>query len=1308
MASGTTRQTGTDRRVGDLTRLVVLVRGRIITVTIAAGLLLVVALAVGWIVGGVLLDIVAPLGVPLRIAAWIGWWGAVAAGCLAFLAVPAWRRPVLDAVALRIERALGGMQNRLLTVLDLGRDPSRLHRTRPDLLARLLEQTQERLREFRPGTVIRWRSLGRSAALAGASLALGGALFGWFGERFTTTLDRLLRPTADIAPATHLQFAVPGDIEALVDEPLEITATVTRGSCAAAEVVLEDAAGRRLRYPMRGGDGRFVVELEGLEEDARYRVEGGGTWTQTHTIHLLERPAIEGLERAIRLPDYMRIDEPLPIIGDPPRIDAPEGATVVLLATVRPEPATGHVALLERTIVTDPVDTFDERVWFEDDLPRDAVFPQPWRWTTAQAAGGLRGFVCEEGRPVGLRTRLEPLVLPKESRADKSPADPSRTDASRNDKGVMVMARIDPAAAPRRIVWELDVGTAKVELVWGDGGGQPAKGVQRFVAGPLPEPGEWTRLWAPLASLPALAGRTVVAATFRADGGRAVLDRPGWLTRGTRLVERTVDREEARLPAERVAGSAADVVSRWRVGVLVDRRRFMTLSFADAHGHPSLPVPPIEIAPTVDRPPALAIAAPGDMLALELVDDVIIHGEAFDDWGVDQIAVRIGPDAEHLSAPELLADVPLAVRPPDSRVAFTAVLSAERLGLEPGRGAVWKLVVRDTKGQVVESSLHRVTVMTPPDHALARTQVPALDQARRLAEQVAAEAARSADTLDAARDALLEAVGRETVEALEAAREAARDAGRKTPDGQPDAEAAVRARERAATAQRLADEASARLADPQKQALQRLDQLLDARRAEAQRVEEALERAAEQARASSLVPQPLKDQLDQLAAAAGDLREALEKSPALEGEAAALERIATAPEPTAIAVTAEQLAAAAKQAGEQIDATGAARRLDGLAADLGKRAGELAQLAERRAADGPPSADDGAAPAPPPDAAPTPAAAGPMEPAAAAHTAPRRADRQALEQLRQVEQILGAPLPSAAAPLPADAAGATTPAAPPAGPESAAAAPPDSPASAAPKPTAGEPGEAVAQGADKGATPTERDTRPGADAQGATPDPLARRLEAGQAAATSAAATAERLSGQLAGRLPLDTPRPPAGAERVAPSPAAPAPGEPAADRQAEGQPDPAAAESAAMPGTIEELLGSAAVQEALRMADRARRLQLRQARQNAADGAQQAGMGQQPGNADETGEGNPGQGQPGDQGMQPGDPSSEGGSLDGRRRLESAALRGLDAKERAAIERLPPRVRDPLLEGMREQGPEAYRGVIETYFRRLGKDVAP
>jgi len=50
--------------------------------------------------------------------------------------------------------------------------------------------------------------------------------------------------------------------------------------------------------------------------------------------------------------------------------------------------------------------------------------------------------------------------------------------------------------------------------------------------------------------------------------------------------------------------------------------------------------------------------------------------------------------------------------------------------------------------------------------------------------------------------------------------------------------------------------------------------------------------------------------------------------------------------------------------------------------------------------------------------------------------------------------------------------------------------------------------------------------------------------------------------------------------------------------------------------------------------------------------------------------------------------------------------LRGLDASRRAAIYKLPPRVRDPLLEGMRQRGPAAYQDVIDTYFRQLGRDI--
>mgnify|MGYP003329238032 CR=1 FL=1 len=68
----------------------------------------------------------------------------------------------------------------------------------------------------------------------------------------------------------------------------------------------------------------------------------------------------------------------------------------------------------------------------------------------------------------------------------------------------------------------------------------------------------------------------------------------------------------------------------------------------------------------------------------------------------------------------------------------------------------------------------------------------------------------------------------------------------------------------------------------------------------------------------------------------------------------------------------------------------------------------------------------------------------------------------------------------------------------------------------------------------------------------------------------------------------------------------------------------------------------------------------------------------------------------------------TDGGAQAGQAAVKEADLRGLDAARRAAIYKLPPRVRDPLLEGMRERGPAAYQEVIDTYFRHLGRDLPP
>jgi hypothetical protein len=70
------------------------------------------------------------------------------------------------------------------------------------------------------------------------------------------------------------------------------------------------------------------------------------------------------------------------------------------------------------------------------------------------------------------------------------------------------------------------------------------------------------------------------------------------------------------------------------------------------------------------------------------------------------------------------------------------------------------------------------------------------------------------------------------------------------------------------------------------------------------------------------------------------------------------------------------------------------------------------------------------------------------------------------------------------------------------------------------------------------------------------------------------------------------------------------------------------------------------------------------------------------------------------------GDPSKTVNSRPGPRMQDAPAPPGADPRERAELYKLPPRVREPLLEGMQEKGPEGYQPLIDAYFRELSKEI--
>jgi hypothetical protein len=1258
-----------EARAARLTELVSGARLRLISVALAAGLLLALCLALAWVVGGVLLDLVVPLPVALRAAVLAGWWGAVLGALGLFVILPAVRRPILDVVALRIERALGGIQNRLLTVLDLHRGGAATRGWKDDparqgMAERLVEQTEAKLRGFSLSSVVKWRPLTRGLALAAAAATVLLGMQAGLGDRFTTTLARLLHPTADIPPATWLQLGSPGEIEVLEGDPLEIAATVERGSVDRVDLVISSADGQERREPMRSlGEGNFVTRLDGLDHDATYRLEGGNTWTRTHAIRLLRRPTIGAIAGRVRLPDYMRIDEPLQVAPDSPRIEAPVGATVEFEADLDGETSSGVVRLLDRHLETTLVEQFDELPWFEDDLPRDAVAASPWKWSTAHAAGGLRSFTfASDGRPLEMRTRLQPLVIPKEGLDERS---------------LMVRVRGDASDPPRRLSMQLIHDGGAVEVVWGDDAvGPPADlRVPRFVAGPLPEPGAWERASVPLATLPLLVGRSVSGVIFTLDRGRMFLDRPGLVVRSMRPEQRAIDTPVGEIAATRIEGSEDDGgKSRWLAAVpvveppLVDppkqdppkkgasrqgtpsgrtQPQWATLEFANSQGHRSRPQPPVEIVATVDSPPSLVVEEPqSELIQLTALDEFVVAAHLFDDWGIDQIAFRVGSEEATLGPPQVLDELPLVVRPPDTQLVVETTISPDRLGLSPGSSGVWKLAVRDTKGQWTESRPFRITVLVSDDEPAPPPKFPSLDEALREATQALRLAERDEDVLDKKREETLAAIGQEPLAALdraetatETAREKATEAAAKAADAAtPPAEQAAaaeakQAADQAATdqtaqAQSQTDAAAAALPEPKKQDLETLDQYLEQRRQDIEQVAGKLAAAAEQAKSVADVTPSQAAQLAAAAEAAKALGEQLQTSPQFQADAAKVDRLADAPKPSEIADRLEQIAAQARDVARAMEATEKAQRLESLAENLAERAESLDLLAKQADAR--------------------------RDPAREADAAAKAAlDRQARNEVRQVNQIVG---PDKQQPPPPPAA-----------------------------------------------------------------DALESLIDSGREAAREAADTAARIAEQLAGKAPIT---PPDGAQPGQQAGQQPGQGEQAGQGQQPGQ-QPGQGDQAgqgqqpgqgegkgpagkASPPTAEQLqqfLDSREVRETLQMAERAERLRTQASRKAAEQMARsKQGGSQQQAASDKQGEG---EGQPG--ATPTGEPTqtlTDGGAQFGKAEIKGADLRGLDAARRAAIQKLPPRVRDPLLEGMRERGPAAYQEVIDTYFRHLGRDI--
>lgn len=261
-------------------------------------------------------------------------------------------------VARRIESCIPGMHSRLVSCIDLA---GRQGEVSPVFYRKLVDESIERIGQYRRATVVDFRALGRAliAALLGAGLF--SLLWLALGSRLTTALARLFDPFADLPPIGDVVYDVePGTTKVLTGDDVMFAVTVTKGEPESFKLELI-GTNASMHFPLeKEADGIWRRTLRGLsaergfEKGFTYRVFGGGTWTRQNRIEWVERPVILETSVKMRFPEYIGIREPQ---INPPRerdVVGPAGSQVEVIVDVTGEVAGGDIQLLETHLKPTP------------------------------------------------------------------------------------------------------------------------------------------------------------------------------------------------------------------------------------------------------------------------------------------------------------------------------------------------------------------------------------------------------------------------------------------------------------------------------------------------------------------------------------------------------------------------------------------------------------------------------------------------------------------------------------------------------------------------------------------------------------------------------------------------------------------------------------------------------------------------------------------------------------------------------------------------------------------------------------------
>ncbi|HQU42768.1 MAG TPA: hypothetical protein PK867_08145, partial [Pirellulales bacterium] len=742
----------TEHDIGPIFRLIRHVRQLLRGSWVATGLALSVAIYLGTLLVLALLDLVVPFWPTMRAIAlalvvvptvWVFFSGVLR---------PLFRRLGNTHVARRIEHYLPGIHNRLVSCVDLS-DDTRRNGHSPEFYRRLVSEAIDRIRSFRPSTVVDRHSLQRAGMALAATVTLFVVCWIVLADRLPTAMARIFQPWADIPPATGVEFNVrPGDAKVLRGDEIEFAVDVTKGQPEQLRIeLLPDDGSETIWHDLQPQDkGPWSRTLEGLEKSFAYRVHGGGTWSKKYKIVMVDRPKIVDLRAVLHYPDYFELGEEGVLPQASTDVTGPETSGVAVRVESEGDVAEGEIQLLD--VAWEPVPVVDrqERVWFERKAPDGAVSEGNWQWDTEKhqrpthsepAAAGVYGHRFHTA-PVGFQ--IEP------------------------GEYLFAWVYIVPAQKPETIMlaWH-DGQNWEHRAYWGDdkiGSGQPNT-ASRHPMGALPEAGKWLRLEVPAKAV-GLENKAIKGMSFTLHGGQCYWHLAGALPPPTRDQRKLVVRETFALASQH-PGEWSGIFplvgeGLWRVELRNELK------------HPNPMMKEAKYLAIPDNPPQVTLERPGADIVLSQAKKLPLTVAAYDDFALKHLKVLVERGDSGGFRETTGKKYGKQVR------GDTALLTLDLLpfDLKPGEHVRYRVQVEDRKGQVAETQDYLVRIATDAnsaDQQLARFEQQQDTFEEKLAKLIAEQATvkEAVEKLEGKYAPLEKTIEEAEAKAQEAAREAA-------------------------------------------------------------------------------------------------------------------------------------------------------------------------------------------------------------------------------------------------------------------------------------------------------------------------------------------------------------------------------------------------------------------------------------------------------------------------------------------------------------------------------------------------------